>query len=1349
MKNNPSTYSRLCSLKTVLGLALFANLLVSPATFAANVLLANKPLVDSSTSDVLPNLMFILDNSGSMAQDYTPDWANSGNDTLFNNSSYNTQFYNPNISYKPAVDYLGTSLGSQTTWTSVKNNAFRAADGISNLVNNANYYAYVPGEYCTAQDLTNCIAATAPVGVYQYPATIRWCDTSANAALALPLMPATGKCEAIRKTGFTNMRTPASTSTITFAGASNTSVSSITVGGKEILSGPTATTNTTTTMATNVVNAINACTNALSGSCQLAGYRAARSGSQVIITSPYGDTVSSPAVIKTGSMTATATPFVSKIPGSLVYVDIKSTTTTYTAPGSASKGPDRIDCTGTVCNYTEEMTNYANWWTYYRTRMQGMKSAASLAFKSIDNRYRVGLYTINQPATNYLPIAKFELGAGNQKQLWYNKLFSIVPGSTTPLRSALTTVGQIFAGKKPVGTADPVEYACQPNFTLLTTDGYWNTDADADVKNVTGGAIGNLDGGSTPRPLYEGPTATSASLADAAKYYYDTDLRTTGFSNCTGALGQNVCGDGASEVTFKKQKMTTLTLGLGIDGTLQYAGDYKTQTSGDYASIKAGSKNWPVPAQNSETAIDDLWHAAVNANGTYFSARDPKQLTDALKKALLDIQSKVGAGSAASASSLQPTAGDNYNYVASYSTVKWTGNLEARTVNLLTYETSKDATWCVENVASDSCAAPANLVSEVVGSSNVFYCKTTSSNATACGNLGGILNGTDCRVEVATSCVGTMASQVATATGRTILFNSGGTLANFNYGALNSTQKSYFEKNWLSSNLSQWASLSNDQQADAEKDGIVNFLRGQQGLENRPNNTADNRIFRYREATLGDITESQPAYIAKPIFKYTDAGFETFKTAQDGRTGVIYVGANDGMLHAFKASTGQELWAFVPSPVIPNMWKLADENYATNHVNFVNGDPIIGEVCVSSCATASADWKTVLVAGLSGGGRGYYALDITNPASPSLLWEFTSANNSNLGYTFGAPVITKLNDANGTWVALLTSGYNNGSKDNDGVTSNNPTGDGQGRLFVLDFTASSNKTALKTFNTGEGSATTPSGLSPVAAYADKASKNNLSTYVYGGDLKGNLWRFDINATSGSVPFKLATLVGPNGVTPQPITTVPQLGVINKQRVIFVGTGKYLELADLSNTETQTIYAIKDANLGTSLGNPRSSLVPQIITTSGTKRSVATAASVDFNTGLGWRVDLPDLGERVNIDPLLVNGALLVPTIVPSSTSCSPGGYGWFNYFDYRTGGALPSLGGVVSEKLNAPAVGFNLIYDKDGKPVITVVESDDSTPHLIENSDAANKGAGNRTTLLNKNPDGTYGTKSIWRELTK
>jgi type IV pilus assembly protein PilY1 len=1318
------------------------------SAFADNVRLVDKPLVGSSTSDVLPNLMFILDNSGSMDFNYTPDWANTSNISRFANSAYNTQYYNPAIRYTPAAKFDGTSYPSQTSWTNVKNDAFAdkyagntLQEGSSNLVNNSNYFSYVAGEYCTTEALTNCLAATAPTATHPFAAPIRWCNSSANAAATTP---ANGTCRSIREGIFTNLRTPLSTFTISLSGISgNTTVSSIKINGIELMSG-SVTRNSANNLATDIRDVINDCTSSITGNCTMLGNSATQSGSVVTITTLAGAPLSAITVTRTGG-TATVSTATTIRPGSLSYTNIVSTVTSYAEPGKSVKNASRTDCAGTTCTYAEEMTNYANWWTYYRTRMQGMKTSASLAFKPIDSRYKVGFITINSPASNYLAVAKFELGAGSQKDRWYSKLFATEPGGGTPLRSALTRVGRIFAKKETSFPDDPVEYACQPNFTLLTTDGYWNTDAAADVKNLTGGQVGNLDGGSTPRPLYEGGTASSNSLADAAKYYYDTDIRTSTLGNCTGALGQNVCGEGAGNESILKQNMTTLTLGLGIDGTLIYSNDYKTQTTGDFADLKSGSKNWPVPTGDTPSAIDDLWHAAVNSNGTYFSARNPQELSDSLRKALSDIQSKVGAGSAASASSLQPTAGDNFNYVASYTTVKWIGNLEARTVNLTTFETSEDATWCAENVASDTCAPPATIVADP--NSGAFYCSTPNSNTTSCNALGGVLDVTTnpsvptCKVEVATSCVGTMASKVGlTSDTRTIKFNASGALSNFTYGALPGSLKQYFESTYLSTRLSQWpeyTSGANSQQQKAVGDGIVNFLRGQKGFEDRGSNAAEDRIFRYRETTLGDITESQPAFMSKPTFSYTDAGYSNFKTAQTNRAGRIYVGANDGMLHAFNAVNGQEIWAFIPTPVIPNLWKLADKDYATSHRNYVNGDPIIGDICIASCDSASAVWRTILVSGLNGGGRGYFALDITDPNSPTLLWEYTAQQNANLGYTFGNPVITKLND--GTWVVLITTGYNNGTKDNDGVTNNSPTGNGVGSLYVLNALTGG---LIREISTGVGTATTPSGLGQISAFIDDLSKNNLATYVYGGDLLGNLWRFDIN--TGAV-INIATLKGPGNLA-QPITVAPELGTVNRDRVIFVGTGKYLEVSDLTNTEPQTLYAIKDANLTGSLGNPRGSMAVQTITQSGSTRT-ASANAVDFNSVVGWRVDFPDAGERMNIDPFLINGVLIAPTIVPQSSSCAPGGYGWFNYFNYKTGAALPNMGNVVSEKLRSPAVGYNLIYDQEGNPVVAVVEADDPTPHLIDNKDIA-RGGSNRTTLFKRNDDNTYGRKYIWRELT-
>ncbi len=1321
-------------------LALLTSLMLSLPAMADNVRLVNKPLVESTTSDVLPNLMYILDNSGSMNQNYTPDWANSATRQLFRNAAYNTQYYNPTIRYLPASDFAGVDMPSYTDPALVRTDGFYQTtnytmdshlgntntDTITDIRNRAHYFTNVPGEYCTTANLTNCINSSVATTTHTFSAPIRWCNHNTGAGgtanASTLLSPPASACRAVREGNFTNLRTiPTSTFTLTFTGSGITTVSSIKINGIEIMSNSVSANNKTTAaqLAGLVKSEIDACTSSIIGNCTITSHSASLNAAKLTVTSPAGVSIGPIVVVRSGSIAVAATaalPTTAGRLGSLVYTDIVSSNNAYPYPGSLASDPDR-DCVSAVCSYAEEITNYANWYAYYRTRMQGMKTSTSLAFKPIDNRYRVGFITINSPSSNYLPIAKYELAATQQKDQWYTHLFSTVPSGTTPLRAALSRVGRIYANK-PVGFAagDPVEYACQDNFSLLTTDGYWNGAAGTDINN---NPIGNLDNieASSPRPKFDGgDSAASGTLADVAKYYYDTDIRNnTGadaslrFNNCTGALGQDVCGEGAGNESIKIQKMTTLTLGLGIDGTLIYSNDYKNQKTGDFADIKSplGLRDWPVPVADSPSAIDDLWHAAVNGNGTYFSARTPKELSDSLKKALSDIQSKVGAGSAASASSLQPTAGDNFNYVASYATVKWIGNLEARTVNLTTFETSKSAAWCAENVAADA-------------------------------------------VQGIAPCTGTMASKVGAASdSRNIMFNVGGTISanNFNYGNLNTTQKAFFETTFLSNNLSQWPDLTTVTGGQREKavgNGIVNFLRGQQGFEDRSSNAGDDRIFRFRETTLGDITESQPAFISKPVFNYTDAGYQAFKTAtaQSTRPGRIYVGANDGMLHAFDATNGQEVWAFVPTPVIPKMWKLADRDYATNHVNLVNGDPTIAEVCVAtpavcaSSATAS-DWRTVLVGGLSGGGRGYYALDITNPNTPQLLWEYTAENNANLGYSFGSPIVTKL--ADGRWVALLTSGYNNGAFDNNGATANSPAGVGKGYLFVVDVNTGA---VIKTFPTNEGDSNTPSGLGQVSAFVDDVSKNNLAKFVYGGDLLGNLWRFDLDDLTGTPPLKLATLIGPDGA--QPITTAPQLGVINKKRVIFVGTGKYLEVGDLTDPDKQSLYAIKDDS-NTPLGDPRTSLIEQMIDKTTRK---ATNFPVSFDTNLGWFVDFPDDRERMNIEPFLVNGVLLAPTVVPKSTSCSPGGYGWFNFFNYKTGSSVISSG-LVSEKLKSPAVGFNLVYDASGKPVVTVVESNNPTPHTIDNKDIATGNGSNRTTILNLNPDGTYGRKSIWRELIR
>jgi type IV pilus assembly protein PilY1 len=1282
------------------------------------------------------------------------------------------------------------------------------------------YYTINPGEYCTALDLKNC--QTTQNSLYTFPAKLRWCN---SAAASTSSAPAAGTCQAINDPTFqyprypTRFFTPGNpgspavpavapvaavpgvfpTGLITFggttSGTNNASIARSLSSNRTIIisgSGTASSANplvigtnkTPTQAAAAVVTSIGTggVIKAYIGGNPITPTCASKTAVVVCLvdttTNTNGSNVTTGNTSNFGGLTLSTTPtaggvtpvaavagspFIPAVPatpagyfGSFTRTDIVPSVTSY------PKSANRTDCAGATCTYAEEMTNFANWWTYYHTRMQAMKSSVSRAFKTLDNRYRVGFTTINETgATNgarFLGNNTFELA---HKNSWYTKLFSTAAGSFTPLRGALSKAGRYYGNKLP-NQVDPIQYSCQQNFAILSTDGYWNTDNETSsykALNLAGGAIGNLDGGSTLPPMKEGITPVSDTLADIAKYYYETDLRPYtnpsatpptcplgGISTDYPSGNPDVCLDNvfvSSTDNNTKQHMTTFTMGLGIDGTLNYTTDYNTATSGDFFNLKnslgSPTVRWPNPIASGEggARIDDLWHAAVNGRGLYFSAKDPDQIITGFRTALSSITAKLGAAAAAATSTLNPVAGNNFAYVASYTTNSWKGNLESRTINTTTGVVSETATWCVENVAAQTCSSPGTIVANTSGSATIYNCVVTGATAGTCPSPGVFDAGSsECRTEIQNACTGTMAAKVAPTSDTRAIYtanSTGNALIPFDtaYAAAN---PSFFSAARINT-LNQWGLLSTSQQTAATGANLLKYLRGQNANEDRASNLAADRLYRAREATLGDALESQPAFISKPVFSYPYPGYSEYKTAQASRPGTVYMGANDGMMHAFAADTGIERWAYVPSLVIPNLWKLADTNYT--HVNFVNGSPITSDICAANCTNAAtAVWKTILVGGLNGGGRGYYALDITNANTPALLWEFTPAVDSDLGYSFGLPVITR--KADGTWVVVVTSGYDNGTLSGNPAVNNSPAGNGRGYLYVLNANSGA---IISKISTGEGDATTPSGLAKFAVFNDEpAGTGNLAGYTYGGDLLGNLWRFDINSAASATigtgaVMKFATLLDPSGVA-QPITTTPVLGKISDKRVVFVGTGKYLETADLTTTQIQTQYAIKDDNAITTLVNPRTTLVQQTLTnTAGTGSRKSSNNAVDFSSGRGWYVNFPDSKERVNIDSRLVEGTLLIPSIVPSNTVCSPGGFGWLNFLDFRTGGCIDATCESGS-KYDAPIVGVNVIYI-DGKPKVEVVTSVNPTPEE------------DKHVLFKGSSSGFSGKRVLWRELKK
>ncbi|MHB1245191.1 MAG: pilus assembly protein [Sulfuriferula sp.] len=430
---------------------------------------------------------------------------------------------------------------------------------------------------------------------------------------------------------------------------------------------------------------------------------------------------------------------------------------------------------------------------------------------------------------------------------------------------------------------------------------------------------------------------------------------------------------------------------------------------------------------------------------------------------------------------------------------------------------------------------------------------------------------------------------------------------------------------------------------------------------------------------LGDIVDSAPFYVAAPASNYSDslesAPYSTFRSTYLNRTPMIYVGANDGMLHGFDAGTGNEKLAYVPSPVYSNLTQLTSPTYS--HRYFVDGSPTVLDGFYGGA------WHTVLVSGLAGGGQGFFALDVTDPstfseanASSLVRWEFTDKDDADMGFSFSQPSIVKLNDSAGTWAAIFGNGYNNTAADGNASTT------GHAVLYIVNLETGA---LIKKIDTKYGSTTTPNGLAtPTAIDTDG---NSTADTVYAGDLAGNMWKFDISNSnpaqwksafvSGSTPVPLFVAKDSGGAR-QPITAAPDVSVhplgSTYGYMVMFGTGKYLESGDPSNISSQTFYGVQDNGVAIA---GRSALVQQTITSTsliGGKTYRSLSANTVNWTGSpadqGWYLDLPSSGERVVSESSTDSGRVIFTTMIPSTGTCSAGGSGWLMEVSLSTGGAL-------------------------------------------------------------------------------
>lgn len=881
------------------------------------------------------------------------------------------------------------------------------------------------------------------------------------------------------------------------------------------------------------------------------------------------------------------------------------------------------------------------------------------------------------------------------------------------------------------------ELYCRQNFHMLVTDGLFNSNSvsTSSVTTPPQNKVTLPDGTSfDPAASYNaifqgvhsdnGSGGSEASLSDLAFNFWATDLRpdlydpangkfvppylpdkTTGVvltsdKSASGVNNANV----NNEVYFNPKNdpanwphLVQYMVGLGVSGKLNISEDTDCSISNsDACLLRKGTANstgaigWPTPSDPNPGApanIDDTWHAAIAGRGNFFSAGNPQNLVDQLSTILTNISARSAPAltGAVNTSVLVPGA---LAFSTGYSSSDWSGTLLAVGVNSNGTLTT-GALWDAGAILDDPTKSPP-------ANRSIFTSKEADDHSF------------DGGVEFKTF---------------TDLDAAGQALLSGQPASVDSTNDTGQTR--------------------------IDYLRGDR--------TKESSTFRPRAHLLGAIVGSQALYLSYPSSGYRNTwpenspeqdavegdsatcgdttpsschSYEYFVKDHLDRKPAVYVGANDGMLHAFDASeyedtsgptpvvkptatAGHELFAYVPRSVYANLGELTDKS-DFRFMPTVDGGLATRDVYFSKDTTTpvatSKGWHTLLVGALRLGGRGVYALDVTDPdamAAGKVLWEFSAdqpdqgawtddtisnpgGKPSDLGYTYGQPNIGRL--PNGRWVVLVPGGYFPDCSKAPFTASNcsypAAATHKYSSLFILD--AQTGK-LIKEITTPDpdtvGGAVASHGLaSPVLGdYND----DQVDDVAFAGDLDGNLWRFDLSSSSPA-DWSVRLVFQPANPGDQPITSMPRLfadPVTNRFIVVF-GTGKYLGASDNTSDSapTQAVYGIRD-NLDTGPWTV-DDLVQQTLSEKTATDGVTLARgltnyAVPGDKG-GWYFNLgpstSSEGERVVVTPgaLFDTGRAVIQTLIPGTNDpCSASIQGALMVIDAATGGSGGGLTGPL------------------------------------------------------------------------
>ncbi len=1274
-------------------------------------------------SNVPPNIMFTLDDSGSMKRDYLPESignvagsacsgsgfnvqsyyglsAGNNNSSLCNAANFNSMYYDSRITYTPRVKYDALSMGNSSATCSsptvsvteckvdvaatagssaeyiTKTGTYLAQDGLNQPIYRSSCTGTTVGD-----DKKTCnVACSSPKS---WPTTL-----TGTCPATLPATPTTwlySNCypSAATYESYATLVTPSAISCHSkrYAYCKKLAVDG---GGVFIKESTVTVTNTGTFCTYNVETKAAVAQQNGTQSCTVKQYYQ-NPGNPGAVPFSSNDVANPPAVTDLNAIVGatTRTTALTTSPGckylkytpqsatkkvrdttlgNYTYVDInnkdtKNTTYDSRAYDVATSTADttyRTDCVTngpTACTFTEEQTNYQNWVKYYKTRWEAAQTYVGLAFKGLDPKLRVGYAQINKPVTEsaavpaggdtndtvILPVLPFTGGsATSNRAKFYTKLYA-------------TTVSALNANN-----TTPLRRA------MDSVGQYFS-------RNTSAGSpwADNPDQMLNPGEFSACRQSYNLLMTDG---YWTTENATTATGNIDGVDGTESISRPAtlsyiykSAAPYKDSWGDTLAdvamyywnhdLAKNIDNKVptttddaiavwQHLTQYTigfgvdgTLKRSDWASLADGTKNWPTPFNSCSTSTD---------------AEDcpNNEKTDDLWHAAVNSRGQFY-------NAANPKAFVDALTSALKDIDAKSGSASALTTNSST-------------LSADSIIYQAGFSGGWVGYLRAFTLNTS----------GGV------------SLLKWSATLPSPASRNIFFRNNDGEPKSFSWDNLGSTQQAQLNKN-----------ISNI--VDNLGSKRVDYLRGVKD----PLEYSYGGPFRNRSGLLGDVVNSAVIYSGNTEnYGYGNAtsalsektSYAASLVSKKSRAPLVFVGANDGMLHAFKASDGSEQFAFIPSAIFPKLSALTSVDYS--HQYYVDGSSVIGDAYING-------WKTILLGATGAGAKSVFALDVTSTASfntSNILWEFD--DDADLGFTISKSAIVRL--SNGKWVALVPNGY--GSSNGHSV------------LFILDLADGS---IISKIDTGVGSDNGLGSVAPVDVNGDK-----ITDYVYAGDLHGNMWRFDLRSSNYSDWSASRLFMACDGTTCtseniQPITARPEIKASpNGGLMVLFGTGSYFSIEDntlASIPRIEAVYGVRDdlTNKTTSLNLTRSSLVKQDIlaeinpSMSNALTSAIRVISNNTEEGniSGWYLPLVypstanGMGERVVSDMIINSGRLLVTSIIPSSVlSCDSGGKSWLIEIDPLTGKRLDySVFDVNGDnKINdADKVTITI----DGKDILVVV----------------------------------------------